>query len=577
MRSFYHKTRTRPAACRDSWLRPLASFRRTEHGSASIIIAAVLLLLAGIFSLSVDAGYLYLSRRRLQAAVDFAALKAVTDLSNATTRAQSAVEDNVSASSLDGPVTVVEGRYPPLGYTTATLSTLPVDARFEPAAAGPNAVRVSAHVTVPLYLARLFYGSGAHVFAQATAYNTPLTQLEVGTGALSIDTSQSAIFNALFSGLLGASVNLNAVSYQGLADTNVRLFDFLDAMAALTGTAPGDYEALIGATVTYTNVLEALRTAVAADPDLASVANAVTTTLSNFESQTASAGSFRLGNILNISGNDSVKAVGSVVNVLAMVRAAAEGVNTAAGSVFPTTLSIAGGTVSLRLAVVEPTQMSAVGGAGITASSAQVRIYAEVDPTAALNILGQPVSVRFPIYIESLSGRATVTSLTCAAADASSAEVDVTAQSGPASASTADVDTTSLYQTAPLATQPAQVSYAAGLVKVTANGGETITGDSQDLTFVAPFDSSDTQRVPLTSPLDTVMSSVLASTNFTVSALGVSFPSSLVTSQLGPILGTVASPVDSLIDELLKAFGIQTAYTDVTVPYVRCSNPTLAQ
>ena len=509
--------------------------------------------------------------------MDLAALKAVTDLANAATRAQSAVESNISAASLSGPVTAEDGRYPPTGYTTATIGSLPVDSRFEPAAASPNAVRVSATATVPLYLARLFYGNQADVSAQATAYNTPLTQVAVGTGLLAINSSQAAANDTLLSGLLGGSVTLSVASYQGLADANVRLFDFLDAVAAIAGTAAGDYEATLDATVTYADVLGALRTAVAANPDLAAIAAAVNAALTDLESQAGGGTTFTLRDILTIDGNDSVKAAGAALNVLAAVRASAEAVNSGAGSATPMSLSIAGGAVTLRFAVVEPMQFSAVGGEGISAQSSQIRIYAEINPTAVLSVLGQPVALQFPLYIEAASGQATVTSIACAGPDATSAQVGVTAQSGPASVSTADVDTTSLYQSTPLATQPAQVADVAGLVNVTASGTEAITGAPQNLTFAAPFDSTNTQRVPLTDPLDTVMASALANTSFTVTALGVPFPSSVVTSQLGPILSAVAAPVDTLIDGLLKALGLEAAYMDVSVPYVRCSNPVLAQ
>jgi uncharacterized membrane protein len=534
-------------------------------------------LLGGLFSLSVDAGSIYLTKRRLQESVDLAALKAVTDPSNAATLAQSSVAANISAAYLTEPVAVASGRYPPTGFTLANIGTLPVNGRFEPGAAQPNALRVTARAKAPLFLTRIFFADDITVSAGATAFNQPLAQITVGTGLLAVDLAQSGANDALLSGLLGSSISLSAVSYQGLANANVRLFGFLDALATVTGTPAGDYEALLAANVDYSDLTSALISAVQADPDLAAVAGALVATLNTLGAQAGSTGSFALGDVLSIADEASAKAAGSKLNLFALLRASAEALNQSGGSTTSVDIPVTGGSIGLRLAVIEPTQMSAIGGEGISVESAQVRAYLEVNPIQSMNVLGIPVSIRFPIYFEAASGQATVTSIACSGPDTAMAQVGVSAQPGLASTTTADINTANLHQVAPLATQPALISNVAGLVRVTATGSWTISGAAQDLTFTAPFDASNTQRVPLASPLQSVLATLLASGSITVTVLGLPFPISIVTNQLAPILNAIAPVVDTVIDDLLEAMGIATAYMDVSIPYVRCSNPVLAQ
>jgi uncharacterized membrane protein len=538
---------------------------------------ACLILLAAIFSLSIDAGSAYLAKERLQDAVDLAAIKAATDPANAAALAQATVSDNVGAANLTQAVAITSGRYPPTGYTLANIGTLDLASRFEPGAAQPNALRVTAQRNVPLFLTSLFFSGGVPVSAQATAYNEPLTQVTIGTGALAVDSAQMTANNTLLSGLLGSSIVIDAISYQGLIDTNVKLFGFLDLLAVATGTASGDYAALLSLNVTLTEVIDALIATVQADPDLPGVAAALTASLQTLRGQVGTVGSFNLGSILQLSENSTSKAVGAELNLYALLRASSEAINQQNDTLTTVNVPVTGGTITLRLAVVEPAQVSVVGGVGIVARSAQIRAYLEVAPIAPITVLGVPVSLRFPIYVTGLAGQATVTALDCAGPDAATANVDVTAQAGPISGSTADIDTTALHQTTPLATQPALIAYLAGLLRVTASGNTSINGSPHNLSFVAPFDSSNTQRVPLSSPFQSIAAYLVANDTFTVTALGIPFPSSVVMNQLTPILNAIVPQVDALIGDLMEAMGIAIAYMDVSVPYVRCSNPVLAQ
>lgn len=562
---------------RDKAVRRLGDLHACESGAISIVAAASLTVLIGLLALSFDFGVAYIAKRQLQQAVDFAALKAVTDPSNAASLAETTVADNVDPSSLANPVSAVAGQYPPSGYNWTNIGSLPLAARFVPGGSPGNALQVSAQENVPVYLARLFYSGNWSVSAQATAYNQALTQLTVGAGAMAIDNQQSTVNNALLSSLLGTNISLDAVSYQGLVNANVRLFNFLDALATIAGTPQGDYSALLATNVTFADVVAALTAAISADPTLAGSADALNTALNALNTQIGAASPFTLGSLLQLDDVTAAHAVGSELNLFAFLQASAEAINATSQPTTVVSIPLTDGSITLRTAVTEPTQSSAIGGVGITASTAEIRLYMTITPAAPINVLGMPIAVQFPIYLTSIGGQATVTGLDCPGPDPAEATVTVSAQAGPASASTADIDTTALYQSVPPTMQPAQIAYMAGLVKITASGTQTLNSSPATLTFVSPFSASDTQRVSWPAPLSSIMTNLVTNDSYSVTALGLPIPTSVVMNQLTPLLNLLAPEADAVIADTLGALGASVAYMDVTVPYVRCSNPVLAQ
>jgi len=552
-------------------------FLTCERGAIAILAAASLIVLVGLMALSIDVGVAFFAQEQLQQAVDLAVLKAVTDPTNATSLAQTTVDDNVGAGTLSQPLSVVAGEYPPPGYDWATIGTLDVASRFSPGGDAPNALQITAQRDAPLFLSRLLYSGTMPVSAQATAYNQPLTQLTIGTGALSVDSQQSAANNALLSSFLGTNISLDAVSYQGLANANVDMFGFLDALISITGGTSGDYSAILNASVTLPEVMNALAATVASDSGLAGSASTLTTALDTLGSETNTLGPFTVGSVIQLADITASRAVGAQLNLFAFLTASAEQINASSMPTTTVSIPVTGGSITVQSAVIEPAQSSVVGGVGISASSAQIRLDIDIVPASPITVLGTNIAVQFPVYVTSLAGEATVTALNCNGPDSANATVVVSAQDGPASASSENINSSALYQSIPPAAQPAQLAYAAGLVNVTASGTQSITGSPQTLTFSAPFSSTDTQTVSLSQPLSTVMTYLVTNDSYSVTALGVPIPTSTVMSQLTPILDAIAPEADGVIGDLLSALGASDAYMAVTVPYVRCSNPVLAQ
>src|SRR5690606_28739058 len=114
-----------------------------------------------------------------------------------------------------------------------------VDVSEVPAAVGPaeapwhfstdlseqpaNAVRVRAQVEVPTLMP---FMQPRRVWAHAVAsQDEPMAGFSIGSGLASLD---DGVLNQVLGGLLGTSVSLDLVSYQGLATTSISVLEFLE-------------------------------------------------------------------------------------------------------------------------------------------------------------------------------------------------------------------------------------------------------------------------------------------------------------------------------------------------------------
>src|SRR5690606_990712 len=64
---------------------------------------------------------------------------------------------------------------------------------------------------------------------------------------------QSGLLNLVMGGLLGGTLDLNAVGWNGLLNTQINLLDYLVAL----GANAGDYESLLNSQVSLAELLEA--------------------------------------------------------------------------------------------------------------------------------------------------------------------------------------------------------------------------------------------------------------------------------------------------------------------------------
>src|SRR5688572_1548423 len=198
------------AACR---------FAQNSAGSIAILSAAVLPLSIGALALAVDMGSLYIERRQAQSAADLAAMAAAADLDNA----EAAVTATLQANGIDTTrsLTVIKGHYSP-------DPTLPRESRFRPAMDPINAVEVTFSKPGRIFFASVFINQPIEMEVRALAANAALATFSIGSRLLAV---RDGLLNALLSSMLGSSINLSAMSYESLIDTDIQLLGFMNALA----------------------------------------------------------------------------------------------------------------------------------------------------------------------------------------------------------------------------------------------------------------------------------------------------------------------------------------------------------
>jgi len=246
-------------------------FGKRQRGAIGVLAAVTLLLVLICMALVVDTGRLYLEQRKLQRVADMAALESATQSGMCATQANADVQALAITSAR-------RNGFPDDGRLVASLGDVVFDGSgqrrvFRAANSSWNdSVRVVASRTVPsslvLNVASVF-GAGTPTSvtlqAQAVARRQAMAALSAGSGLLRLDSSNSPLLNALLGGLLGTRLNLDLVTYQGIAGANVNLLA-LGEQLQLAGVDLdlGSVDSLLDADVSVAQLLQAAIDAVAA-------------------------------------------------------------------------------------------------------------------------------------------------------------------------------------------------------------------------------------------------------------------------------------------------------------------------
>lgn len=202
-----------------------------QRGAIGLWGSLTLLLAILFMALTVDTGRLWMQQRKLQSIADIAAMEAARnmgcniDLDNVTSAAQTAATRNGYNGQLAQAPNLVE-----LG----SITTVSGVRQFIP---GTPQEAVHVHVTqsVPasLVVGGLF-GNQVELHAEAVAAaDPPLVTFTAGTFLASVTTDVSPM-NRLLGDLLGTTLNLNAISYEGLATANLTLLNLIQAQGSVS-------------------------------------------------------------------------------------------------------------------------------------------------------------------------------------------------------------------------------------------------------------------------------------------------------------------------------------------------------
>lgn len=347
---------------------PRLQFRSPSRQRGAIgLMAALTLGMALMFLLVVvDSGRLYLKKRDLQRVADMAALEASTRGGDCAAGNTATVYATASANR--NGFTLPDPNHTLLvacGALTLDANNLRV---FGADPSKSEAIRVIASHSVPQSVAggvgALFGGAPRAATINLTASAVaalppPLASLTLRSTTLSVDTSKSATLNALFGGLLGGNLNINAAGWNGLVNTDISLLGYLDRLKVDLNLNAAGYDQVLGNTIAVSQLIQ---TAVnVLDPGGTLGATA---TIASLQALKVAAGATTvvLGNVLHVEAGSTVTALGTNLKVFDLIEAVVQLANKKNGLVATLPINLAGlAQITARVQVLEPPQLSAIG------------------------------------------------------------------------------------------------------------------------------------------------------------------------------------------------------------------------
>jgi uncharacterized membrane protein len=514
------------------------SLRRPDGERGSILVLASIATVVAVAaaSLGVDLSKAVATKRKLQTIADLAALDAVQSLATPPKAytAQQLAKASLVNNGYDAQDTspcdsycVDVGQYsdPSTGGFTVTADT-----------SKQNAVRVTLRSTKSWAIAP---GSKTYT-ATGTANIRTDAGIAIGSFLLRADTSQS-VLDSVLGGWLGGAVSLDAVSYRGLADTEVTLAELRSALHVSAGT-PADF---LNTSFKLADVLTATASALSAEGNPTAAA-----TVNSLALVANSSLMVKLGDMITVAQGGTA-ALSTQINALQLVQGSIQLANkNHLVTVALPLLGVAGlAGASADITVIEPVQIAIgpakqVSGSWVTkAKTAQVNTSLRITLASLVNVV---------VALQAASGSAELRGITCATA--------------PTVSHQNPVHTTTSALTATLSTN------LGGLIGAV-NTNTSVASTVQDLDFTGfPEDQSPGlagQRFDWTNN-KTVGASVSGSTISTNLHAG---------GLLGATINTALAPVfnllNVLLDPLFASLGITIGGADVWAWDLNCNARTL--
>lgn len=378
-----------------------------------------------------DVANLYLSKRALQNVADLAALAAAQQMDDQCVQPLATAQANAASNgfSLSGTTNTLAVQCGRWDSTSSGAMNFVTTSPTSPL----NGVQVTVTKVVPYF----FVGPKRTLTASATAKATVIGSFQVGTSLAQVN-----LLNGLLSSLLGGTaVNLDAVSWQGIANANIKVADL-----AAVATQAGTYDGLLATQTSVTGLANILLNAVTQDSALTANVSAAQNALSAIATLVPQ-GSLNNIQLASISGSQALLQLGvanaqyaanATVNVLQMLMVGAE---IAAAGQSPVALNVSLGGLSgvlpasaaLTLQIISPPSI-AVGEPGYiagtttwrtVATTAQILLGVNVGiSTQNVPILGNGIglTVNLPLYVVVAQGQAWLQSAQCAATLAASTQ-----------------------------------------------------------------------------------------------------------------------------------------------------------
>jgi uncharacterized membrane protein len=519
----------------------------------AIGIAGVLILLTAVLftALVVDSGRMWMQQRQLQSIADMAAIHASRHLGcNANIQSviqmaqQAAVNNGFGGQLSENPNQVLLGRID----TVAGIRQFTADGSNE-------AVYVRSTREVPSSLiAGGLIGGTVTLRAEAVSVSDPpFAAFGAGSFTASLNSEQSVLLNGLLGGMLGAPVNLDVLSYRGIADTRITMQDML----AVSGQV-GTLDALLNSEMQVAELLELF--ANAADQNGAADVQAIAA-MQNIASLAVSNATVRLADILAVTTPDTNAAATVGLNALSLITTAAMIANGENAINLPLAVNVSSlASIQAQVTVIEPPQLAVGPAAGDGDMCTEVRtaqLRARVGVLVNIPLLAR---IDLALNTEVAQGSAGLRSIQM---NDGVSEVEIEATPGIAA----------LSLTNNAGTGPARVSTLLGIPIADIGLNLPIqppVAQTLDYAVAHPVEDNLPQMQSIASPVGSSLENALGQPN----ALDVTVLSVLNLGLVNNVVSTIVSPLLSeigrvLLDPLLELLGIRVGGMDVTLDDVQ--------
>ena len=534
-------------------MRPLTRFVENRAGGIAIMAAVGFALACLLAAVVIDGGSIALATRRAQAAADLGALAAARDLSRAQSAAQATVSDNVGQ---DFQMTATTGLYVP------DAARAPA-ARFVSTRENANAARVTVVMPAQVWFVRWVLGKERvevrRTGTAAVRSADPLATLSIGSRLASLN---GGLANQVLSGLTGSEVSLSLMDYRALADVDVNLLGFTDALATHAGVTVGDYETLLRQDVDAGEALKILETLTdGADNGLSRLARAA-------DGQT-----LRVGQLIGAeAGAEQGLRGGLDVGVSALELANAMLELSSGDRQVALNLGARAGLADMDvwLAVGERPNRSpwlAVTRTGEPViRTAQARLYIEARTAQSLAGLTQ---VKLPLLVELASSEARLEQINCNGGR--TVRVGVRPGVARARIGTTNIADLGDFKRAPVV-QTASLVNVAGLVTIKAAADiEAADRNFKPLTFnEAQITGQTPQSVKSTGFTSGMVSSLLGRMQLDVKVIGLGLGLGNLGQSLNVLLTPLGPVLDSVVNGVLDTLGLSFGEADVIVHGATC-------
>lgn len=532
------------------------SNRSYQKGAISIFGILALVMLIPMTMLTLDTARFWMVKRELQAIADISAIEASKGIAcNASVadiyaRADSAASRNGYKESLLSAPNVIE-----LGSVTT------VSGQHQFLADGSaQAVHIKATKKIPVSLvARGIFGDDILLTADAVSLtSSPVAAFSAGTGLLALNTTDSSLLNSLLGDMLGTNINLDLVSYQGLADTTLTLGDLINAHSGILNA-----EELLTYQFSSNELLTLVSNALLSNTS--NVASSVINDTVYLAQSAVSSDSISLNAIINLNQFTQEDALNAELNLLNLITSISSVSNGSNGITLPVSLNLPGLTsVDALVNVIEPAQIAIGPPAGNESNICTVSKTAQVSVSVPVfvNLLA---TIDLSLNVQVAAGAVGLRNI-----EGNNSSTDITFES---TSSAIVISLTNNDQTGPASISLLGIPLAHLKLNL-APELQSTTATTSTMQIERPVQTSLPQATMINNSLEDTFEHLLSEP----AALEVTIVGLDLTGVVSPVVNTIVKPLllaisQSLLDPLLKVLGISINNIDVTVTDVTLTNP----